>query len=151
MALQFTPQGDLIAGGTNRGWPVRGPRAYAIQRLDWTGKVPFEIKTVTARADGFRLTFTKPVDPQVAARVDVYQMATFTHIYQQGYGSPEVDQTIPTVKSATVSKDRMQVDLVVEGRVSGHVHEFHLPQIRSAEDEPLLHADAYYTLNEIPR
>ena len=151
LALQFTPRGDLIAGGTNRGWPVRGPRAYAIQRLDGTGKVPFEIKTVTVRPDGFRLTFTKPVDPQVAARADVYQMATFTHIYQQGYGSPEVDQSTPRVTSATVSDDRMQVDLVVEGRVQGHVHEFHLPQMRSADDEPLLHADAYYTLNEIPR
>ena len=151
LALQFTPRGDLIAGGTNRGWPVRGPRAYAIQRLDWTGKVPFEIKTVTVRPDGFRLTFTKPVDPQVAARANVYQMATFTHIYQQGYGSPEVDQSTPRVTSATVSDDRMQVDLVVEGRVQGHVHEFHLPQMRSADDEPLLHADAYYTLNEIPR
>ncbi|MCH2181100.1 MAG: hypothetical protein MK108_03760 [Mariniblastus sp.] len=151
LALQFTPRGDLIAGGTNRGWPVRGPRAYAIQRLDWTGKLPFEIKTVTARPDGFRLTFTKPVDPQVAARVDVYQMATFTHIYQQGYGSPEVDQATPRVTSVTVSDDHMQVDLVVDGRVPGHVHEFHLPQMRSADNEPLLHADAYYTLNEIPR
>ncbi len=151
LALQFTPQGDLIAGGTNRGWPVRGPRAYAIQRLDWTGKLPFEIKTVTARPDGFRLTFTKPVDPQVAARADVYQMATFTHIYQQGYGSPEVDQATPQVTSVNVSSDRMQVDLVVQGRVQGHVHEFHLPQMRSADDDPLLHADAYYTLNEIPR
>jgi len=40
---------------------------------------------------------------------------------------------------------------MVEGRVPGHVHEFHLSQMRSADDEPLLHADAYYTLNEIPR
>ena len=78
LALQFTPQGDLIAGGTNRGWPVRGPRAYAIQRLDWTGKVPFEIKTVTARPDGFRLMFTKPVDPTIAGEADVYQLG---HLY----------------------------------------------------------------------
>ncbi len=151
LALQFTPGGDLIAGGTNRGWPVRGPRAYAIQRLDWTGKVPFEIKTVTARPDGFRLTFTKPVDPKIAGEADVYQMATFTHVYQQGYGSPEVDQATPQVTSVTVSEDGLQVDLMVEGRVPGHVHEFHLPQMRSAENESLLHADAYYTLNEIPR
>ena len=31
LAVQFTPDGNLIAGGTNRGWPVRGPKAYAVQ------------------------------------------------------------------------------------------------------------------------
>ena len=53
--------------------------------------------------------------------------------------------------SVIVSEDGLQVDLVVAGRVPGHVHEFHLPQMRSEQNEPLLHADAYYTLNEIPR
>jgi len=62
MACQFTPRGDLIVGGTNRGWPVRGPRPYALQRLEWTGKVPFEVKRINALPEGFRLTFTKPVD-----------------------------------------------------------------------------------------
>ena len=56
LAVQFTPNGNLIAGGTNRGWPVRGPKAFAVQRLDWTGKVPFEIKTVTALPRGFKIT-----------------------------------------------------------------------------------------------
>ena len=36
LACQFTPKGDLIVGGTNRGWPVRGPKEFALQRLDWT-------------------------------------------------------------------------------------------------------------------
>ena len=60
LACEFTPRGDLIVGGTNRGWPVRGPKPYAIQRLDWTGIVPFEIKEINARPDGFKVTFTKP-------------------------------------------------------------------------------------------
>ena len=32
----------------------------------------------------------------------------------------------------------------------GHVHEFDLAALRSAAGEPLLHRDAYYTVNEIP-
>ncbi len=151
LAVQFTPNGDLIAGGTNRGWPVRGPKAYAVQRLDWTGLVPFEIKKIKARPDGFAVTFTKPVEPTIASDPANYQLKTFTHIYQQGYGSPEVDQTQPTVTQAVVSDDGLSVELTVDGLVQGHVHEFHLPELRSAEDEKLLHADAYYTLNEIPK
>ncbi len=150
LAVQFTPNGSLVAGGTNRGWPVRGSKAYAVQRLDWTGIVPFEIKEIKATPTGFDISFTKPVDRQLASNPDVYQLKTFTHIYQQGYGSPEVDQTTPNVTSATVSADGMSVELVVDRRVQGHVHDFHLPRIRSSDNEKLLHASAYYTLNEIP-
>ena len=150
LACQFTPQGDLIVGGTNRGWPVRGPREFAIQRLDWTGVVPFEIKRINARPDGFLLTFTKPVDPAIAADPATYAMQTFTHVYQQGYGSPEVDQTKPRVVNAQVSNDGLQVRLQVDGLVQGHVHEFDLEPMREPDGGKLVHENAYYTLNEIP-
>ena len=150
MAVQFTPEGSLIAGGTNRGWPVRGPKAYAVQRLDWTGLMPFEIKEITARPQGFRIEFTEAVDEQLAANPDSYQLKTFTHIYRQGYGSPEVDQTIPRVTAATPSSDGLFVDIDVEGLVQGHVHEFHLQKMRSKAGKSLVHSSAYYTLNEIP-
>ncbi|QEF97416.1 hypothetical protein Mal15_14560 [Stieleria maiorica] len=150
LACQFTPRGDLIVGGTNRGWPVRGPREFAIQRLDWTGIVPFEIKQINALPDGFRVTFTEPVDPTTASQTDSYRLSTFTHVYQQGYGSPEVDQTTPAVTDAIVSPDGLSVQLKIDGLVQGHVHEFDLAPIRSAEGGKLVHVNAYYTLNEIP-
>ncbi|MEL6107714.1 MAG: ThuA domain-containing protein [Planctomycetota bacterium] len=150
LAVQFTPNGNLIAGGTNRGWPVRGPKAYAIQRLDWTGRVPFEIKEVKARPQGFLLKFTKPVDRKIAADPTTYRLETFTHMYRQAYGSPEVDQTTPTVTKAWVSDDGRDVRIDVDGLVQGHVHDFHLPNMKSADGESLLHTSAYYTLNEIP-
>lgn len=150
LACQFTPRGDLIVGGTNRGWPVRGPRAYSLQRLDWTGKVPFEIQRISARPDGFLLTFTQPVAREIAARSDSYQLSSYTHIYRAGYGSPEVDHTIPKVTKATVSKDGLQVRIQVAGLVQGHVHDFDLTPIRSRAGRKLVHVKAYYTLNEIP-
>ena len=150
LACQFTPRGDLIVGGTNRGWPVRGPRPYALQRLDWTGKVPFEVKQINARPDGFLVTFTKPVDRRSASDPKLYSLQTYTHIYQQGYGSPEVDQTTPSVRQAIVSDDQLSVRLKIRGLVEGHVHEFDFQSIRSDQGNPLLHNNAYYTLNEIP-
>lgn len=150
LAVQFTPNGNLITGGTNRGWPVRGPKAYAIQRLDWTGKTPFEIREIKVTHDGFQIDFTKPVDATLAADPKQYQLKTFTHIYQQGYGSPEVDQTTPQVTAVTVAPNGRRVHLKVDQRVQGHVHDFFLPELQSAEGETLLHPSAYYTLNEIP-
>ena len=151
LAVQFTPNGNLIAGGTNRGWPVRGPKAYAIQRLDWTGLVPFEIKRVSARPNGFHIEFTKPIHPDTAKDLSSYKLKTFTHIYRQGYGSPEVDQTEPEVTDVTLATDGLSVDLQVKGMVQGHVHDFQLAGIRSLENESLLHDSAFYTLNEIPK
>lgn len=150
LACQFTPNGNLIVGGTNRGWPVRGPKAYALQRLEWSGEVPFEIQRINARPDGFQLTFTKPVDPTVAADPNSYLLQTYTHIYRQAYGSPEVDHTTPKVTRAIVAPDALSVRVEVDGLVQGHVHDFDLSPMRSAQDEALLHSKAYYTLNEIP-
>ncbi len=150
LACQFTPQGNLIVGGTNRGWPVRGPREFAIQRLDWTGITPFEIKQINARPDGFLVTFTKPVNRDIASQPESYALKTYTHIYQQGYGSPEVDHTTPRVVRSVVSDDGLRAHLQIDGLVQGHVHEFDFSRIRSAEGNELVHVNAYYTLNEIP-
>lgn len=151
LAVHFTPSSKLIAGGTNRGWPVRGMKDNLLQRLDWTGRVPFEILDIRARHDGFVLRFTRPVDKTLAARPATYQLETYTHIYRAAYGSPEVDQTHPTVTAAEVSPDGLSVRLRINGLVQGHVHDFHLPGLKSADGELILHDRAYYTLNEIPK
>src|SRR5262245_50877315 len=64
--VRFGPDRSLYVGGTNRGWGSRGPQTFAVERLAWTGKVPFEIREMRARPDGFELTFTQPVDPKTA-------------------------------------------------------------------------------------
>jgi hypothetical protein len=152
MNVEFTPKGQLIAGGftTNAQWPVRGEKPYALDRLDWTGIVPFEIQEVNVKPDGFLLTFTKPVDRDIAAKPETYQLSTFTHIYAGFYGSPEVDQTTPKVTRARVSADGLQVHLTLDNIEKGHVHEFHLPNMLSKEEDKLLHTRAFYTVNEIP-
>ena len=152
MHVEFSPRGQLIAGGftTNRQWPVRGDKPFALDRLDWTGLTPFEIQEINIRPDGFLLKFTKPVNAEIAARPESYEIATYTHIYAGFYGSPEVDHTTPKVTKAQVSDDRMSVRLRLNRIESGHIHDFHLPEMKSADGAALLHARAYYTVNEIP-
>ena len=153
MHVEFSPSGQLIAGGftTNRQWPVRGKEPFALQRLDWTGLVPFEIKEINIRKDGFLITFTKPVEREIASRVENYGITTFTHNYSAGYGSPEVDQTTAEVTSAVPSDDGLSVRVGLKKIVEGHIHAFDLKQIHCDEGEQLLHSKAYYTVNEIPR
>lgn len=42
-----------------------------------------------------------------------------------------------------------EIYLVVDGLQEGHVHELHLPGVKSAEGKPLLHPVAYSTLNRV--
>jgi glucose/arabinose dehydrogenase len=143
--------GSMFVGGTNRGWGSVGPKEYALERLVWTGKTPFELLDVKVRPDGFELTFTEPVEKAAAGDVKSYAMETYTYIYQADYGSPEVDGTTPTIADARVSDDGLRVRLKVDGLQIGHVHELKLAGVRSAaRSAALLHPVAYYTLWWVP-
>ncbi len=151
LGLEISPNGKMFVGGTNRGWGSRGRLPFAVERVDWTGKTPFEIHEMRAKPDGFELTFTQPVDRASAAKLDSYEMTTYTYIFQSAYGSPEVDHTEPTITKATVAEDGKSVRLFVDGLQEGHIHELHSAGVRSQAGDPLLHAEAYYTLNYIPQ
>jgi hypothetical protein len=148
--VRFAPDGSLIVGGTNRGWGSRGTKPFSVERLAWTGKVPFEIREMRAKPDGFELTFTKEIDALTAGEVASYKVETFTYIYRADYGSPEVDQTKPAVERVTVAADKKSVRLYVRQLQEGHIHTLIAAGVRSADGLPLLHNVAYYTMNYIP-
>jgi len=151
LALEFADDGSMFVYGTDRGWGARGGKPFALQRLVWTGKTPFEIHEMRAKPDGFEFTFTEAVDPVTAGEPTSYTIKTHTTIYQSSYGSPKVDETQPTIKQITVAPDRRSARLLIDALVPGHVHELHLPGLRSAQGAPLLHEAAYYTLNLLPK
>ena len=142
--------GSVFVGLTNRGWSSLGTAAYGLQRLVWTGKVPFEIKEMRATPNGFELVFTKPVDRQSATENSSYEFSSHTYLYHSTYGSDEILKQSLTVKKATVSGDGLTVRLYVDGLRELFVHELVAQKIRSRDGEPLLHPHAWYTLNRIP-
>ena len=150
LALEFASDASLFVYGTDRGWGARGGKPFALQRLVWTGRTPFEVREMRLIPNGFDLVFTEPADPRSAGTLASYTLETYTYIYQSSYGSPEVDKTSPILRSITLSADGTRARLVVDGLVEGHVHELHLPGVRSAKGSPLLHDVAYYTLFQFP-
>lgn len=150
IALRLSDAGQLYTSGSDRGWGARGGMPCNFERVDWTGKVPFEIHEMRALPDGFELTFTQPLDK--ASAVDAaFKMDAYTYIYQKAYGSPEVDQVTPKVTVSSVAEDGRSLRLKVEPLTQGHVHELHAEGLKAAGGGfGLLHPQAYYTLNEIP-
>lgn len=151
LAVQFAPDGSLYVGGTNRGWGSRGPGDFALERVAWTGRVPFEIRSLRARPDGFELEFTEPVDPATAGDVTSYTARGFTYIYQSTYGSPVVDDEPCPIERAEVSADRLRVRLRLNNLRPCVIHELKAGGVRSTAGLPLLHDTGWYTLNRIPK
>jgi hypothetical protein len=148
--VEFTPGGKLLCGGTNRGWPVRGIKPFALERLEWSGKMPFEINRITIEPDGFNVTFTKPVDQTTGRSTDSYVVSAFTHSYHAGYGGPEIEQHKPAVKAISLADDGLSARIVLERLDRGFVYELDLAALRSRDGEELLHRNAFYTVNEVP-
>jgi glucose/arabinose dehydrogenase len=151
LSLEMAKDGTMFVGGTNRGWGSRGSKPFSLDRLRWTGKVPFEIHEMRSTPDGFELTFTQPIDKKTAEDPASYELLTYTYIYQSQYGSPEVDHTRPEITMIKAGDDGKSVRLTINGLQLGHVHELHCDGIRNTEGKPLLHPDAFYTLNRIPK
>jgi glucose/arabinose dehydrogenase len=149
--LLFGPDGSLFVGMSSRGWSSLGTKSYGLQRVRWNGTTLFAIREMRAKPDGFELVFTTEVDPATAGRVESYALKSYTYLYSNAYGSPEIDSKPATVTGATVSADRRSVRLKVDGRRELHVHELRAEGVRSAAGAALEYPDAYYTLNRIPK
>ena len=150
LRMNWGSDGSMFVGMTSRGWGSTGPDLFGLQRLEWNGKIPFEIKTMKAKPDGFELEFTTPVDLAIARNVNSYQLTRFTYMYSHHYGSPVINQGNCPIKAIEVSDDRLRVRLVADSLKLGYIHEIKAEKLRSADNFLLLHNFGYYTLNNIP-
>lgn len=150
LRMNWGSDGSMLVGMTSRGWGSTGREPFGLQRLEWNGKTPFEIKAIKAQPDGFELEFTQPVDLKRARDVNSYQLTRFTYMYSHHYGSPVINQGNCPVRAIEVSADRLKVRLVADSLKQGYIHEIKATGVRSTENFGLLHDYGYYTLNNIP-
>ncbi|HKK74332.1 MAG TPA: plastocyanin/azurin family copper-binding protein [Saprospiraceae bacterium] len=150
LRMIWGPDQDLYVGGTNRGWASTGKDPYALERLRWTGRTPFEMKAISATADGFEIEFTQPVDRVTAANPENYEIVDFTYKYHHFYGSPVQDMQDRTVFKVELSQDARKARLYVEGLRPGYIYEVKVPGVENQQGENVMHNTGYYTLNQIP-
>ncbi len=141
---------SMFVGMTSRGWSSTGKELFSLQRVVWTGKMPFEMKTIHAMPDGFEIEFTEPVDTELAADLASYKVTGFNYKYHATYGSPVINRGGCPIKGIVVSKDGLKARLVVDSLRLGYIHEITTNGVRSANGRALLHNVGYYTLNNIP-
>jgi cytochrome c551/c552 len=151
LRMAWGKDGSLFAGETNRGWGSAGEKTRGLERLIWTGKVPFEMKAVRAMPDGFEVEFTMPVDKASAEDLASYSGRSFIYKYHPVYGSPTIRDKNLVIKGVKVSADGLKARIVVDDLRQYFIHEIRLNGVKSKETGyTLLHTTAYYTLNQIP-
>lgn len=150
LRMNWGHDGSMYAGLTNRGWGSAGTMTAGLQRLQWTGALPMEMKNVKAMPDGFEIEFTMPVDKNAASFVDSYVGRSYVYKYHAVYGSPTTNTEPLNIKGVKVSDDGMKVRIWVDNLRQYYLHEINVSGIRSTSGLPVLHATAYYTLNNIP-
>ncbi len=150
--MAFTADGkSMIVGESNRGWNSLGTRSFGLERITWNGRMPFEIQKMEARPNGFKLTFTKPIQNQSASSPLSYDMSSYTYTFSSKYGSDEVNSAEVEITEAIVAEDGMSVELICKNLRPGYVHELNAHGVWSTDRSALLHPHAYYTLNRIPK
>lgn len=148
--LEFASDGSLIVGETNRGWGSIGGKTQGVERLEYSGIPPFEIKTMRVTPEGWELTFTKPAQIKPAGDLGRYAMKSYTYHYWSTYGSPEIEQRSNDITAIDVSEDGLTVRLTVPKRETGRVFQLSISGLNSQDGDELLHPQAWYTLNAVP-
>lgn len=150
LRMVFDKDNSLYVGMTSRGWSSTGKELYGLERLEWKGKTPFEMKTVKITPSGFDIEFTEVLDPKEAVKSDNYSITDFNYNYHPVYGSPIIDQEKKPIKNIELKEDGKTVSVKIDGMRNGFIYEISLGDLRSKSQQTLLHKKGYYTVNEIP-
>ncbi len=148
LRLAWGRDASLFVGCTNRGWGSRGAATEGFERVRFRGGMPFEIRTMELRPDGFELAFTRPVDRATAEDPASWTLASYTYLLHETYGSPEIDTLPLALERIEVAADGLRVRLVLTdepGLRAGFVHELSAHGVRAHDGAELRHAEAWYT------
>ncbi|MEX2568581.1 MAG: hypothetical protein WD431_21750 [Cyclobacteriaceae bacterium] len=149
--LAFAPDGRLWVGQIAHGW--RGDQG--IQRISYTGNPPMDISAMNLTREGFKLTFTQPLEKTIALQKDNYQMRQYFYEYKKKPFDEPVDKstqsdlkTVP-IENIGISSDHKTINLTLGELKPGYVYELKLNNILSKEGRPLDNNLICYTLNNL--
>lgn len=143
--LVFAPDGSLWVGQNDHGWA--GSRG--IQKISWKGKIHLDVMAMNLTRTGFDLTFTLPLNEEIAKDPANYAFKRYYYEYHQAYGSKQFDvQEIP-VKSIKLSPDRKKVSIELADMKAGYVYELRAGNLKTDDEKSLFNNLICYTLNKL--
>lgn len=145
--LLFAPDGSLWVGQNDHGWAGD----EGIQHITWNGKAPMEIVSMNLTATGFDLTFTHPVDINIAKNPRTYQFKRYYYNYHKTYGSDQMDMQAVEVSEVRISDDRRRVSVSLDDMRAGYVYEMQVQGLQAENQSKLINSLVCYTLNRLKK
>ena len=153
--IRWAADGSLYVGGIGApgNWQAnQGLNWFGLQRLKYNGKTAFEMLAVRVKSNGMEIEFTEPLQEGDGWQPSEYEVSQWYYKPTKDYGGPKLDNKELTVKSATVSDDRMKVFLELDGMKEGHVVYIRLRnKFISDNGQELWSPECWYTLNKISK
>ena len=118
--------------------------AEGLQRITWTGKTPFDVKTIKLESSGFMLNYTRPT-----AEVDLKKCSvrSFKYVTNWRYGGPMLDKRKEAITVRSNSPTSMAIDV---GKLEPlRVYQIRLKGLTFTDGSPLANEVFYYTLNQL--
>jgi hypothetical protein len=142
----FSPdQKSMFTGQTIRGW---GKRSEGLQRITYTGSMPFEVHTMSLTKKGFRLTFTEAPN-DLAKQVSTYKMSSYHYEDKWLYGSPQHDKKDHVVKKVKEIDDKT-FEIEIEGLKAGKIFDLSIQEaLNDSKDNTLKGRSYCYTVNQM--
>ena len=151
--ILWAPDGSLIAGGvgSSGNWGHTGKEKFGLQRLVYNENTTFEMLSVSARNNGFTITFTEPLAEDLDISAKDILIEQWYYLPTVEYGGPKINQQELKIARFELSDDRKKIFVELPGIKADHMVYFRLNnQLKSASGQKLWSTEAWYTLNEIP-
>ncbi|MFT7031179.1 MAG: cytochrome c, partial [Marinoscillum sp.] len=148
------PDGSLVLGGIGVGgnWGQTGKLNYGLQRMVYNETSVFEMLSVTAKSNGFEITFTEAIKESQQISAEDFQIEQFYLKPTAEYGGPKLG--LETIKPTAfyLAEDRKSVSFKLEGLKEKHIVYFRINRPFVSElGHELWTTEAWYTLTNIPK
>jgi cytochrome c len=148
------PDGSFIVGGigSSGNWGQTGKQSYGTQRLQFNNRSVFEMLSASPRKNGIEVRFTQPLHKEVGDSPTYFTVKQYKYVPTAEYGGPKIDEETLEVKAVTVTPNRWNAFLHIEGLKPGHVVYIQChPSLQSDQNEFLWSTEAWMTNNVIPK
>jgi len=144
--LAFAPDGSLWVGQTDHGW--LGDRG--IQRISFTGKIPFDIQNIHLLKDGFEMYFTQSIDLDEEIDIEnAIRVQRYNYHYHQKYGSDQANLKQMPVQDWEISNRGKRLHINLGKIEKDYVYEITLDSIfNKQKTDTLLNKLVVYTVKE---
>lgn len=144
--LVFAADGSLWVGQTDHGW--LGDRG--IQRVSLKGVIPFDIKDMKLKKDGFELSFTKPLARQDKEDlIKAISIRKYNYHYHAKYGSEQINTEEVSIADVKIHRNGKEMSLKLDTVEKGFIYEMNLDSVFSKNrTDTLINKIVAYTVKE---